>query len=252
MAYPNDRQYDPYPRMSPINEPDPDVTRIELICSYPDIPGVFVTPPFYAGEAGPFQVYVHTITKIQDVLIDLADIYWEDVKLSNITGIIPSYYEEQKTSYFPSQCAQQWGGNIIVSEPLILPSWSAMVGWTSSTFDIGNCLVILKDLNGNFWPQYQNWRDQTFMGTLTYHPGTCVDWQWMNPSDSSKILHIKTPHTSGAHLMYDCRQFRYSWNVYQYIPSARRVPSIVPTVAIMMGGLLFTGNVINFTPKRKI
>lgn len=248
MAYPNDKNYNPFPKLSPINEPDPSITQIEIICSYPDEPGMFASPPFFAGAYGPLQVYVPSILKIQDILIDLTDLYGANVKLSYITGVIPNYYSDQKSWYFPTQCGQQWIANELETKSFFLNNWELLPGWIGSTYNVGNCLVVLKDLAGKFWPQYQNWQTPSQFGILNYIPGDCDDWEWQNPSDVTKILHIATPNINGSHNIFDCRQFRYGLEVYHYVSTALRPPFIVPQILMMayllclVGAIAWPGN----------
>lgn len=242
MAYPYDTYYDPYPKVDPLNEPDPEMQHIEIICGYPDTPGVFVSPPFYAGVFGPLQVYLERITKAQDILINLNDVYpsppHPDVNISYLVGVKPTSYSDEKDSYFPSHCGQEWIADEIESKSFSSLRWSKLPNWTASVYLIGACLVVLKDLDGNYWPQHQNWKDAVQFGALSYIQGTCVDWERMNPSDVTKTLHIRTPHVSGQHAMFDCRRHVYSFYVYMYHEDLLPPPTLLPQLTALTAGIM--------------
>jgi hypothetical protein len=258
MPYPNDDQYNPYPGTEAMNEPDPSMTTLEVICGYPDEPGTFASPPFYLKEAGPFQIYVHDMTKLQDFHVDLGTItikrdgIWvtEDHIMSFLVGCLPSEATDDPDWYFPPSCPRQTVDES-ESAPLDTANWNALVGWNTSAADVNGVIVTLRDLDGNYWPQPQNFRNMVSMGNLTYVAGTCDDWAWTNPRDASKIMTIKTPQVSGNHPLSHCQQYRYNFYGAQYVASGRHISLLMPSITLLIGGLLISTCSAAYTPRKR-
>lgn len=235
--------YKPFPAMAAWNEPSDDWTASHVPHIRVGV-GQWASPPFYIYHAGPYQALTVRLSDSQEAYVNTIDTNYR-------------YYSPHITFYANfTRCSQQMISGRTIDE-LALDDyplhWEQVVGdlYMGALWEYSYRPKYNDNIHSYIDYEYltaQVVRNASTDGYMT--PLVCDPTNVPNPFDESLIMHSRS--------YPGCDQYELKTTLHKthhviymaYVPSLRRVPSIVPTALLLGGCALAAASVAVYAPKR--